>query len=96
MIYVVIGDFLGSGLGNTWYRTCTEKPHGEWDGLAASMILQLVTESRHSVCRASSASVKGELDVREYGKKSTRVSDNDGNVELLLRTIEICQSSQHL
>ena len=73
-------SFLEPGLEKTWYKTCTEKPNNEWDGSAASMILQLNTESRHSVFRA--------LDTREYGREATRLSDNDRNVELLLRTIK--------
>ena len=81
-------SLLGPGLEKTWHRICTEKPNGEWDGTEASMILELVTESRHSVFRASSAFERGELDIREYGEKSTRLSDNDRNVELLLRTIK--------
>ena len=60
-------SFLGLGLEKTWYRTCTEKPNGEWDGTAASMILQMVTESRHSNFRASSAFERRELDFLEYG-----------------------------
>ena len=52
----------------------------------ASMILQLVTESGHPVFRASSAFERGELEKREYGKNSTRLWDNDRNMELLLRT----------
>ena len=81
--------FLGLGLEKTWYKTCLViKPNREWDKNAASMILPLVTESRHPVFRASSPFERGELDIREYGKKSTRFSDNDRNIELLLRTIK--------
>ena len=39
-------------LEKTWYKTCAVKPNKEWDGNAASMILQLVTESRHPVFRS--------------------------------------------
>ena len=85
---VVIGHYWRPGLEKTWYRTCTEKPNGEWDGTAASTILQLVTEPRHSFFRASGAFERGEADIREYGKKSTRLSDNDRNIEFLLRTIK--------
>ena len=79
---------LGPGLEKKWYKTCTEKPKSKWDRTAASMILQLVTESCHPLFRAFSVFERGELDIREYGKKSTRLSDNDRNVELLLRTIK--------
>ena len=86
---VVIGHFFfGPGLEKTWCRTCTEKSNREWDRTAGSMILQLVTESCHPVFRASSAFERGELDIREYGKKSTRLSDNDRNVEWFLRAIK--------
>ena len=79
-------SFLGPGLEKTWFRTCTGKPNREWDRTAASMILQLVTESGHPVFRASSVFERGELDIKEYGKKSTRFSDNEENIEMLLRT----------
>ena len=52
------------------------------------MILQLVTASCHPLFRASSAFERGELGIREYGNKSTRLSVNDTNVELLLRTLK--------
>ena len=81
-------SFLGPGLEKTWYRTCIEKPNRKWDGTAASMILQLVTISGDPVFRASSPLEKRESDLREYGKKSTRFSGNDRNIELLLRTIK--------
>ena len=44
------------------------------------------TESDHPVFRASSAFEKGKLDIKEYGKKSTQF-DNEGNIEMLLRTV---------
>ena len=50
------------------------------------MILQLVTESGHPLFRASIAFERGELDFREYGKKYSRFSGNDRNIELLFRT----------
>ena len=85
---MVIGHFGDQDLKRRGTELVLKNQNGEWDGTAASMILELVTESRHSVFRASSAFERGELDIREYGEKSTRLSDNDRNVELLLRTIK--------
>ena len=51
------------------------------------MILQLCTESGHPIFRASSALERGKLDIKEHGNKSTRFNENEGNVELLLRTV---------
>ena len=79
-------SFLGPGLEKTWYKTCSDRPNREWDRTAAMMILHLVTETGLPVFRASSAIERGELDIREYGKKYTRFSGNDRNIELLFRT----------
>ena len=47
-------SFLGPGLENTCYKTCSDKPNREWDRTASMMILHLVTESGHTVFRTSS------------------------------------------
>ena len=52
------------------------------------MILQLTTKAGHPVFRAPNPLEKGELEKREYGKKSTRFSGNERNIGLLLRTIK--------
>ena len=80
-------SFLGPRLETTWYKTCFDKPNRKWDRSAAMMILQMSTESGHPVFRASSAFERGKLDTKEYGKKSTRFDDNEGNIEMLLRTV---------
>ena len=51
------------------------------------MILQLTTEVGHPVFGASSAFERGKIDSKEHGKKSTRFEDNEGNIEMLLRTV---------
>ena len=83
----VIGLFIGLGLEKTWYETCADKTKREWDKTAATMILQKVTESGHPVFRSSSVFERGKLDIKEYGKRSTRFDDDEGNVEILLRTV---------
>ena len=80
-------SFLGPRLEKTWYKTCSDKPNREWDRTAAMIVLQLVTESDHPVSRASSVFERGKLDITEYGKKSTRFDDNEGNIEMLLCTV---------
>ena len=78
------------------YKTCSEKPNREWDRTAALMIPQLVTESGHAFFSSSSAFQRGKLDIKEYGMKSTRFDDNEGNIEMLLRTvISVNQLSIH-
>ena len=79
--------FLGLGLEKTWCKTCSDKRNREWDKTAASMILLMVTESGHTFFRASSVFESGKLDIKKYGKKSTRFDDNEGNIEMLLRTV---------
>ena len=51
------------------------------------MILELTTESGHPVFRASSAFEGGKSDIKEHGKKSSQFDDNEGNIEMLLRTV---------
>ena len=80
----------------TWCKTCSDKPNREWDRTAAMMILQLVTESGHPVLGASSAFERGKLDIKEYGKKSSRFVDSEGNIEMLRRSaISVNQLSIH-
>ena len=55
-------SFLGPGSEQTWYKTCSDKPNGNWDRTARMMILQLGTESGHPIFRASSAFERGEQD----------------------------------
>ena len=47
-------SFLGPGCEKKWYGTHTQKPDGEWDRTAESMMLNFA-ESRHPVFRATSA-----------------------------------------
>ena len=51
------------------------------------MIPQLNTESSHAVFRASSAFETGDLGSKEHGKKSIHCNENEGNIELPLRTV---------
>ena len=76
-----------SFLEKTWYKTCSDKPNGGWDRTAAAMKLQMVTESGHPFLRRTKVFESGKLDIKESGKKSTRIDDTEGNIELLLRTV---------
>ena len=51
------------------------------------MILQLTTESGHPRFRACSAFERRDLGSKGHGKKPTQFNDNEGNIELLLRTV---------
>ena len=80
-------SFLGPGSEKKWYQTHSDKPDGNWDRTAEMMILQLNTESGHPVLRASSAFERGDLGSKGHGEKSTHFNENEGNIELLLRTV---------
>ena len=51
------------------------------------MILQLKTESGHPIFRASSVFERRDLGSKGHGKKSTHFNENEGHIELLLRTV---------
>ena len=95
LAYFIAGIGLSWDLEKTWYKTGSDKPNREWDKTAAMMILLLVTESGHPVFGAPSAFERGKLDIKEYGKKSTRFDDNEENIEMFLCT-DFCESAQHL
>ena len=70
------------------HKTCSHKPNGNWDRTARMMMtLQLGAESGHPIFRASSSFERGELDSKEHDKKSTQFNDNEGHIEMLLRTV---------
>ena len=68
-------------------KTCSDKLDGNWGRTAEMTKLQLTAESGHPIFRASSAYERGELGSKGHGKKSTQISDNEGNIEMLLRTV---------
>ena len=94
-------SFLGPGLKKTWYRTCTEKPNRKSDGTRGTNDSSFGYNIWSPSISCLQSVGKGELDFREYGKKSTRLSDNDRNVESLHRTIKpvnqlsICEFIAH-
>ena len=51
------------------------------------IFLQLTAESGHPLFRASSAFERVDLGSKGHGKKSTQFNDNEGNIEMLLRTV---------
>ena len=80
-------SFLRPGSEKEWYKTCSDKPDGNWDRTAEMMILKSSTESGHPIFRASSAFERGELGNHGQGKKSMHLHENQENIELLLRTV---------
>ena len=79
-------SFLESGSEKKWYGTCTDKPDGSWDQIAENMMTKF-SNSGHSIFRASRAIERGELRIKEHGKKSIHFNGSDENIELLLRTV---------
>ena len=69
------------------YKTCSDKPDENRDRTAEMMIPQFHAESCHPIFRASGAVERGHFESKEHGKKSTHFNDNEGNIELLLRTV---------
>ena len=61
-------SFLGLGSKQKWCETCSDK-NGDCDKTAEIMLLNLHSESRHRIFRATGALERGELRNQEKGKK---------------------------
>ena len=79
-------SFLGPACEEKWYGTHTQKPDGEWDRTAESMMLNFA-ESGHPAFRATGASERGELRGKGKGKKSIHLNGSEETVDLILRTV---------
>ena len=78
------------------YGTHVSKPNGEWNKTAEVMMLNFA-ESGHPVFRATSALERGEFfKSKGGGKKSIHFNGSEETVELILRTVNFCQSAQCL
>ena len=83
----------GPGCEKKWYGTHVNKPDGELDKTAESMMLHFA-ESGHPVFRATSALERGDLRSKEVGKNSVHFNGSEETVELVLRSVISAKSAQ--
>ena len=79
-------SFLGLGSEKKWYSIHVDRPQGEWDRVAAWMIIKFA-ESGHPVFRATSPLSRGTLKSKGGGKLSIHFCADLGTIETVFRTI---------
>ena len=78
--------FLGFGSETKWYSTYIDRPRGEWDRVAESMMVRF-GESGHPVFRATSPLSRGTLKSKGGGKLSIHFCADGDTIETVFRTI---------
>ena len=76
----------GTWLWTKWYGTHVNKPNGEWNRVAAIMMINFA-QSGHPVFEATSPLERGELKRKGGGKKTIHNNGSEETVELILRTV---------
>ena len=79
-------SFLGPGSETKWYSTYSDRPQGEWDGVAELMMIQF-REIGHPVFRATSPLSRGTLKSKGGGKLSIHFCANGDTIETIFRII---------
>ena len=79
-------SFLGPGSETKWYSTYKERPRGECDRDAESMMIKF-GESGHPVFRATSPLSRGTLKCKGGGKLSIHFCAHGDTIETVFRTI---------
>ena len=79
-------SFLGPGSEKKWYSTYNERPRGEWDRVAESMMIRF-GESGHPVFRATSPLSRGTLKSKGGGKLSIHFCADEDTIETVFRTV---------
>ena len=69
-----------------WYSTYTDRPQGEWDRVAESMMIRF-GESGHPVFRATGPLSRGTLKSKGGGKLSIHFCADGDTIETVFRTI---------
>ena len=88
-------SFLGPGSEKKWYSTYIDRPQGEWDRVAESMMIRF-PESGHPVFRATSPLSRGTLRSKGGGKLSVHFCADGETIETVFRTIiAVAQLSTH-
>ena len=78
-------SFLGPGSEKKWYSTYIDRPQGEWDRVAESMMIRF-GESGHPVFRASSPLSRGTRRSKGGGKLSIYFCADGRTIETVFRT----------
>ena len=78
--------FLGPGSEKKWYSTCIDRPQGEWDRVADSIMIKF-GESGHPVFRATSLLSRGTLKSKGGGKLPIHFCADGETIENVFRTI---------
>ena len=78
--------FLGPGSEKKRSSTYNERPQGEWDRVAESMMISF-GESGHPVFRATSPLSRGTLKSKSGGKLSIHFCADGDTIETVFRTI---------
>ena len=79
-------SFLGPGSEKKWYSTCINRPQGEWDRVAESIMIRF-GESGHPVFRATSPLSRGTLKSKGGGKLSIHFCADGDTIETVLCTV---------
>ena len=79
-------SFLGPGSEKKWYSTYIDRPQGEWDRIAESMMIRF-RESGHPVFRATNPMSRGTLKSKGGGQLSIHFCADGDMIETVFRTI---------
>ena len=73
-------SFLGRGSEKKWYYSYIDRPQGEWDRVAETMMIR-IGESGHPVFRATSTLSRGTLKSKGVGKLSIHFCADGETIE---------------
>ena len=79
-------SLLGPGPEKKWYSTYIDRPQGEWDRVAESMMVRS-GECGHPVFRATSPLFRGTLESKGGGQLSIHFCADGDTIETVFRTI---------
>ena len=85
-------SFLGPGSEKKWYSTYIDRPQGEWERVAESMMIKF-RESGHPVFRATSPLSRGTLKSKGAGKLSIHFCANGDTIETFFAQLFLLISS---
>ena len=79
-------SFLRRGSEKKWYSSCIDRPQGEWDRVAESMMIRF-GESGHPVFRARSLLSRGTLKSKGGGTLSKHFCADGDTIGTVFRTV---------
>ena len=77
---------IGLGSEKKWYSMKEDSPHGIWDKIAESMLLEFA-ESGCPIFRATTPVSRGQLKSKGRGKLSIHFAADQETIETIFRTI---------